>query len=225
MLDGERHVISKPTAPLDFETDVFAADALVLEVNEQTLHAPALHLTSFLHDALAVLPDPRAAKAPFHYESRVQYRWGETLSFVRDHQSINLAATSGFNGPDERGSNTVGSLLSLRVTAPPAPADMTLEIVAGAYHIGKNLPAQQVDVSVNGHPVGTWTWDSVADSTRRLIVPKEFLPGGEVLLEFHVAHLISPAELGSARDERKMGIHVSSLRMYVPEQGPTTKAR
>ncbi len=219
ILNGERHTITKPTAPLNFETEVFAADALVLEVNEQTLYTPALHLTSFLHDALAVLPDPHAAKAPFHYESRVQYQWGKILSFVRGNDPIDPAATSGFDTPDERGSNIFGSSPSLRFTAPPAPRDMTLEIVAGAYYIGRNLPAQQVGVSVNGHPVGDWTWNAVADSNRRLTIPKGFLPGGEVALEFHVAHPISAAELGAGRDERKMGIHIASLRLHEAEEG------
>ena len=79
---GSDHLIAEPTPPVNFDTDVFASDALVLEANEETLPR-AEHLRAFLHDALAVLPDPAKGKPPFHYESPLLYRWGDAISFVR----------------------------------------------------------------------------------------------------------------------------------------------
>ena len=59
--------IATPAPSLNFESDIFAADALVLEINEEYIRNQR-DLTEFLRDALAVLPDPSAPKASFHYE-------------------------------------------------------------------------------------------------------------------------------------------------------------
>ena len=67
MADGRLSLVGAPTPAVNFEADVFAADALVVEINEQNI-ALGAHLREFLHDAFAVLPDPKAAKAAFHYE-------------------------------------------------------------------------------------------------------------------------------------------------------------
>ncbi len=68
--DGQTFTVGAPTPPINFDADVYAADSLVLECNEQTLHTPAAHLTSFLRDALSGLPDPHAPKTPFHREGQ-----------------------------------------------------------------------------------------------------------------------------------------------------------
>jgi hypothetical protein len=212
--DGERHQIAKPTPSLNFDTDVFAADALVLEVNEQTLPVPAAHLTHFLQDALAVLPNPQAAKAPFHYESRMTYHWGDTLSFVAHRQPMNIGATRGFATFTESGSHTVGPVASIRFTAPPPDENIVLEMTAGALIADKRLPEQRVTVYANGHAVGEWVWRSPVFARHELVIPKEFLGAGEVLLEFRIAHPMSMAELGFGRDSRKIGIEVSSVRLH-----------
>jgi hypothetical protein len=125
--DGEVHRIAAPTPALNFQTDVFAADALVLEANEEVLPAMAPHLQSFLHDALAALPDPHEAKAPFHYLSRTNYRWGDTLSFVANQHPIDTAAISGFSQLTAGGAATEGPLATVRMNVPIPPDDMELE--------------------------------------------------------------------------------------------------
>lgn len=213
--DGEWHEIGKPTPFINFATDVFAADALVLEVNEQVLYQPAPHLVDFLHDALAALPDPQETKPLFHYENRLEYQWGDKL-FLTEGNRINLGASKGLTPSDKLGSYTFGSLASLRLVAPPPVEDMVLEADAGAYYIGNRLSEQRVQVSANGHPVGEWIWQTMANAHRELTIPKEFLQGGEVLLEFHIAHPLSPSELGQSRESRQFGIHISSLWLHAP---------
>ncbi len=220
-VDGEKHEIAKPAPPIHFDTDVFAADALVLEVNEQTLHTPAAHLTSFLHDALAVLPDPHAPRAPFHYESRMDYHWGDTLSFVANQHPVSIGSTRGFTTPGADGSRTVGPVASLHFVAPPPAQDMVLEVEAGAFLVDRRLPAQRISVSANGHAVGEWVWTDPQPSRRELVIPKEFLGGGQISLEFRVARPGSPAEFGLGRDTRKYGMIVSSIRLRAAGSGTT----
>ena len=63
---GEVHPIARPTPPLDFPADVFAADALVMEINEEFLNTGEVSIQAFLDDALAVLPPRGAPRAAVH---------------------------------------------------------------------------------------------------------------------------------------------------------------
>lgn len=66
-VDGDFQVVSSPVKPLDFDREIFAADCLVLELNEQGMPDPH-HLRTFVSDALAHLPEANKPKPPFLYE-------------------------------------------------------------------------------------------------------------------------------------------------------------
>ncbi len=217
-LRGELHEVASPVPPLNFNTDIFAADALVLEINEQSLPDPA-HLAAFLRDALASAPDPRAGKAPFHYESRMFYQWGDTLTFGPGEHPVNPAAVTGFTEVGDLGAYTQGSVASLHLIAAPPPEAMVLEVKAGAFLVGGRLTKQRVTVCANGHPAGEWVWKDAAPAWRDMVIPKEFLTGDEVLLEFRIARPGSPAEFGISADPRMLGIDISSLRLRPVGEG------
>jgi alginate O-acetyltransferase complex protein AlgJ len=65
LVDGGPRTLRTPATPLDFSREVFAADCLLLEINELTAVYTEHHLSAFLKDALAHLPDPAAPKPPF----------------------------------------------------------------------------------------------------------------------------------------------------------------
>ena len=213
-LDGALHRIAEPTPPLDFERDVFAADSLVLEANEQTLPYPN-HLHAFLQDALAVLPDPHAAKASFRYESRMQYTWGDTVSFVANAPSlVQIAATEGFSSPTEAGTYTDGSVAAVHFHASPPSRDMVLEVEAGAFLTDTRLTRQEVGVYVNDRQVGSWIFKDSKPSLRQVSIPKDAFNGENVTIVFHIARPGSPAEFGRSSDARKLGILVTRLRLH-----------
>ncbi len=210
---GEVHLVAAPAPELDFPRDVFAADALVLELNEQTIYGQR-HLTAFLQDALAVLPDPHAPRVPFHYESHIEYQWGDTLSFRQGFgHVINSAATANFSLPG-KGSFTEGPLASIELYAPTPEKDMVLEAKCSGFTVKGRLPRQAVGISVNGHPVGEWSWTTLKPARREMVIPKEFLAGGKVKLEFRVDHPASPAEFGVGPDTRKLGMFIESLQLH-----------
>jgi SGNH hydrolase-like domain, acetyltransferase AlgX len=57
--------VRTPATPVDFGREIFAADCLLLEINEATAAASEHFLSVFLKDALAHLPDPAAPKPAF----------------------------------------------------------------------------------------------------------------------------------------------------------------
>ena len=54
---GNSRTVSWPVTTLDFEREIFAADCLVLEINEHTAGYPP-HVLEFLPDALQHIPRP-----------------------------------------------------------------------------------------------------------------------------------------------------------------------
>jgi alginate O-acetyltransferase complex protein AlgJ len=215
-VDDKVYTIGSPAPPLNLETDIFAADALVLEANEETLDAAADHLGAFLHAALAALPDPHEPRSPFHDEAAIEYHWGETLSFAANQQQppLNPAALSGFTPPGVGGAYTVGPLAALRMRVPTPTADMVLDVDAGAFLVDTRLPEQRVSVSANNHPIGEWVWRANTPPRHQLIIPKACLSNGRVRLDFHVIRPGSPAEFGLSEDTSKYGFFISTLRLH-----------
>ena len=54
-----------PATPIDFPSEIWAADCLILEINEVTLIDRETHITGFLKDALVNLPAPNSPKPKF----------------------------------------------------------------------------------------------------------------------------------------------------------------
>ncbi len=214
VVDAEWHTVEAPVAPVNFTTDVFAADALVLEANEQILDDGAQHLRSFLRDALASPPDPHAAGVPFHSLSRMAYRWGDKLPFVLSRpDAVRETALTGFLPLTDVGADSVGPLAKVRLATPPPPAgDAILEIESGAYLADGKLPEQRVRVLVNGRDLGEWVWRTGnSDQRREVRVPAACLGGGKIDIEFLVAHPCAPADYGISPDRHPYGLLLTSL--------------
>jgi hypothetical protein len=64
-IDGQSNIVRKPTESVNFGREIFAADCLLLEINEATAANPEQFLSVFLKDALAHLPDPAGPKPAF----------------------------------------------------------------------------------------------------------------------------------------------------------------
>lgn len=64
-VDGKINAATNDVKPLDFAREIFAADNLVLELNEERIPAYPTHLTAFLDDALKHLPDESKPREPF----------------------------------------------------------------------------------------------------------------------------------------------------------------
>jgi len=68
--DGKSRIISEPVKSVDFDREVFAADNLVLEVNESFIANVPNHLDKFTTDALKRAESPKSSTTPaFLYEN------------------------------------------------------------------------------------------------------------------------------------------------------------
>lgn len=212
LIDGETHLVATPAPPPDFTRDIFSADALVLEANEETLPSGAPHVRAFLRDALAAAPGLPLARAPFRGVGTWQdYQWGEKFSFVRADANCRPTALTGFSAPTEHGVDTIGPRGSVRLLTPPPPGDMVIEVEAAAYLIGDARAGQRVSVAVNGRAVGEWVWRSGASVHQEIRVPREDLIGGETRLDFTVAHPGPASEFGPIPGKIRHGIALTAL--------------
>ena len=210
-LDGIRQE-SSSRRPLDFDREIFAADCLVLELNEQ-VPPGRNHLRAFASDALACLPDPTAPKLPFAGELRMPYRWGEPILFGNaDPRLVDTTCLTGFSGPEPTATWTEGREARITLGVQPPEGDLIMEADVCAFLDANLLPAQQVRVSVNGHAVEQWKFNAHSNFKRRLVIPRELVAGREKLvLEFRIAHPCSPKECGQSGDPRKLGLSFSNI--------------
>lgn len=65
-VDGKMYVIGSDLPSVDFAHEIFAADNLILELNEEMMPDIPNHLTAFTEDALKNLPDFSKPKPEFH---------------------------------------------------------------------------------------------------------------------------------------------------------------
>ena len=68
LVQGRPVTVRTPAIPLDFASEIFAADCLLLEMNEQAIPERENHLSAFVDAALSHLPDPSAARPAFRRE-------------------------------------------------------------------------------------------------------------------------------------------------------------
>jgi len=214
--DDTETVVAEPTRTVDFAREIFAADNLVLEINEAVIPAEESHLTVFTDDALDHLPDGPASREPFRYESFLSYVPGEEISFqdpdpARDVKSIYLR---GFSG-----ASTEGSHASVRLQIPPLDCDGVLQAQLQLESSGA-APDREVSVAVNGTPIGKWTIASSAPIKRQILIPKALLAlGGKVVLTFST----SLSENTPASMPPKLGLVFHSLCLYRINGTPTPK--
>ena len=69
-VDGIFSTVRTPGIPLDFGSEIFAADCLLLEINEASAIFSEHHLSAFIGDALAHLPEACAGRQPFRFERK-----------------------------------------------------------------------------------------------------------------------------------------------------------
>ena len=65
LADGRSKKVRTPGTPVDFSREIFAADCLVLEINEASAVSPINPISAFTEDALHHLPDPAAPRPAF----------------------------------------------------------------------------------------------------------------------------------------------------------------
>ena len=211
--NGSFRVVRKPTGELNFAREIYGADCLVLEVNEQAI-PDATHLKTFLRDALANVPKD-GERAPFRFESFQPYQWGQSLSFrasdLPEMEWPKLSLT-GFAAMGEDATWTVGPMASVRLSVPATEHNLLLKAEVGAFIAPGKLPRQGVKIFANGVPAGEWQFTDSESTCREIVIQKEWLrKTGKLVLEFAIDRPTSPKSLKLSADTRNIGLKFSSL--------------
>ena len=179
--------------------------------------------------APATLPDlSRYGVGYESYRKALERNWhyamGQTLTFQRGGSAAPFLrgqwadaetwATWG-SGPDFG--------LDLPVSPGEVKGDATLWALV-APNLSPDFPQRTVEVLVNKVPVGSWQFKFSADpfTTRTLPIPKAVLGlSNPVQITFHVVGpLLSPTEMGTASDPRKLSLAFLKLRLQVAAADP-----
>jgi hypothetical protein len=217
--DGEKFLMLGQGAPfllspaprkVNVAREVFAADNVVLEVNEQFLMNP-WHLENFFHDVLPRLPAPSAPRRPYLYESALPCTAGKTLSFAGGSSvATNRIFWSGFSDPEPRGTWTDGDDAIGRLSVRPPGQDAQLLVdLAPALDPAQSPPRQQVRVFLNGQPVADWEFLAPGPVRREATLPRQLLRSGLCALRFHIAHPVVPGP----DDPRHLGLFFADLTL------------
>lgn len=210
---GDWRVLAADLPAVDVEKEVFGAQCVVLEVNEQQLIQPE-HLRLLFADSLARLPARGAPPSVFSYELSLPCRWGEPIPFNTPATFARTEAFSGFSSPEPPGCPTDGPEATVSLTLPSVEQDVTLTAGSGAIIVPGKLPRQRVGVFANGQPVAEWAFDEGGYRTNTAVIPRAALRNGQLVLRFHFSQTISPAQVdGGPGDVRQLAWVVQQLTL------------
>jgi hypothetical protein len=195
-----------PVCPLNFARDIFAADCLILEINESLLNK-ADALNAFLNDALEHLPELDQPRQSFAAEAYADVQFNEPISFESGKPNlIKTAALSGFSLIEPLGTRSEGDQATVRLTLPDADADLDLQVKTTARPSIPPAVGQAVHVYANDHLVAEWSMTEPDYVTREFRVPANFIRRHRLVLRFEIAHPTNRAD-----DARELGILLAKL--------------
>lgn len=216
---GIKIVREGPKGETDFARKIFAADFLVLEVNEQRIPEPPLHWKTFLAEALAHaegLPEKRL----FLRDGYFPLARGAKYSFLAGRpDSFSFWAASGlsFSG-DYTWTDGTKAVINLAVPEGGGQA-VTIRMKAAAF-LPKGLESQKAVVLAGGEEVGEWSFSQhLVETEREIRIPRRLLtPDGRISVEFRIGHPASPYDLGLSEDRRRLGLSLREIALA--EAGP-----
>ena len=219
-------ILAKQVPDLNVEKEVYPAQCLVLEVNEQLLINP-FHLRDFFADTLKRMPGPGTPKLTFPYETFLPCRWNEPIGFSASTVPTKPNVFSGLSQADPVGSWSNGPDTTMRLIVPDLDQDAIVSVFAGAASIPNKRPAQRVSVYANGQPVAEWVYDTGAPQTDTAVIPKSLLGDGRLVLRFHYSNPTAPSEYSNSQDVRKLAVLFVNLTLRQPYRrvdGPVISA-
>ncbi len=150
----------------------------------------------------ACKPPPEAARESL--SSSPDYAYGTVSSLAQGGQG-QIYCTFGWSKPEEKFSWTEGQSAGLSLRAPPSGAPITLRMKLAGFTNPPGLPAQAVEVSVNGRQIAAWQVASTANFFA--IIPSDVsASGGNLTIVLKIPNAASPKALGLNPDGRTLGI-------------------
>ena len=158
-----------------------------------------------------------SAAEPMEARPSLSYSPGQPLAFCRDGDGL-PALRAGWSYAEAGGIWSDGAIARLELQVeggPPSPLRFEAEIRTAL--VGASKPSLDVHVLVNSSRVARWRFVAPISEpmTLRATIPVDVLHGaGPCAIDFRILRPRSPASLGMNEDERLLGFHLSSLRLY-----------
>ena len=197
---------------VNVEKEIYSAQNVVLEINEQQLLHPA-HLLDLFDDTLHHLPGPDTPRLPFPYAAYLPVRWGEPLKFFAGSLPVQPGYFSGLAAPDPAGCWSDGPDTTMCLTVPDLRQDAILTVVAGATAAPGQRPVQRVEVFANGQPVTEWVHDDGLPQRDEAVIPRAMLGDGRLVLRFHYSQPTAPSSYSASQDTRRLALLFGTLTL------------
>ena len=138
------------------------------------------------------------------------------LSGMRPTSAVHPAYVfgPGWSTPESWGTWTDGTHAQLTLkTSNAAGMAVSLQFVAHAFLDPKQAQLV-VGIKVNGFEVPSWKFAVQGEPQEVTIkIPKEWNPGAEIQLDFHLNAPCSPSDLGLSSDNRKLGMGLRTIKV------------
>ncbi len=144
-----------------------------------------------------------------------EYEVGSTLRFDGSSALAYLVCYEGW-APPSNGycwSRDVGAALNLRIPDRYFNTELELVIEYRAFVDSDVLPAQTIQVSINGVALERWVRDKPKIATERIRIPSECVDQNDLHIQFEFPDAANLKSLGLGQDKRKLGIALYSLRL------------
>ena len=213
---GGDRITRKPVKAIDFGGEVFAADNIILEMNEAVFYSGgASHLEKFIENAFAYLAKEDVSKKPqfFSELSRQSIERGGNLLFLKSENASPLNLIN-FSEAEENGTWTLGKEASLFLKTSQNSEPLTMEIELAGFAGFPGCPHQSVKVYANGGLVAEWEFTAMVPEQRSFVIPAEtILSDGILDLTFKISNPTSPTSINLAADGRELGVKLKAIHL------------
>lgn len=152
------------------------------------------------------------------------YKPGEGSKNSRIYECSNLISfgtngtaqqyqTAGWSIAENKFTWTDGQRTILSVQPDITDSDLLLTINATPFLVKGVVPQQRVNISVNNHHIGEWTFNQSGIQEKTIIIPQNVLNKGVQNITFEFPDAISPKEAGVSEGERLLALAVRSFKI------------
>lgn len=153
--------------------------------------------------------DKEEEKKELAYEC--DYVLGSELTFSREKATANSYCISGFANNEDGFTWTCGNEAEMDFRLSDEYNDLLLNI---SYFT--HTDAQHVMIYVNDNKIEDYIAEGA--ETKQIVIPKESIEDGRIVLRFGLPDAISPKENGTGEDVRKLALAMTSLTISSMEQ-------
>jgi hypothetical protein len=118
----------------------------------------------------------------------------------------------GWNEPEDGFTRTNGQSANLLIKTTSKPkSDIIMNASVYPFIVPGKLEKQRVIININGRKAGEW--DVPADGEYNLTIPKDFIKGNELNINFVLPDAIAPIDLGFKTDTRVLGLAIKDINL------------